>query len=223
MSQLDCSQCQDLWPSFDEGLLEGEELSRFKEHLEGCPECRAYGEAYRKAWELLGEWPSLELEPSPDYKVRFWRRVGQEESNQKIVRLQERLARLQCSLRAWPKRVAIAASFLLLSGLMIWGVFSTHWEQRSLPLAQPSGAALPPLATQVSVENETLPGETLVVEGDGPIVVARQGDYPALATPVVEEGFEDSIIYADYSRWDEMIMSQELLDQALNEACQEHP
>lgn len=82
---------------------------------------------------------------------------------------------------------------------------------------------MPPLATQVSVENETLPGETLVVEGDGPIVVARQGDYPALATPVVEEGFEDSIIYADYSRWDEMIMSQELLDQALNEACQEHP
>lgn len=56
----------------EEGLPANEEES-FRAHLETCPQCREEVEAYKKTWQLLGEWE--EVEPSPSFTADFWKAV----------------------------------------------------------------------------------------------------------------------------------------------------
>lgn len=108
---MDCRRYRESHPE------EGEEAQR---HLQICADCRSF----RRAWELLGEYPSLD--PGPDFvrKVR---------------------ARLAPSVRKWVLPLALAAGLLLVAGLAYLG-FSSAGSPEGL-------GALPPEEQRELAEN----------------------------------------------------------------------
>ncbi|HXE71975.1 MAG TPA: zf-HC2 domain-containing protein [Candidatus Nitrosotenuis sp.] len=126
-----CDQVRPLLAAYDEGDLAEAEAQRLERHLKACSACRQELSRMREAWHLLGQWP--DLEPSPDYRARFWRRVAQEESRR---------------LR-WPglllgRRLAWAALVLLMAGSFYLGAaWRGQGQQADAPLPREAAALLP--------------------------------------------------------------------------------
>lgn len=68
-----CKRIRKFLPDFIEGEA-GEGLKREIEgHLKGCPMCQKEKDLLAQTWLCLEKWPAVE--PSPDFKQKFWQRV----------------------------------------------------------------------------------------------------------------------------------------------------
>lgn len=71
---------KELLSEYLDKVLDSETASRVKNHLAICSECQSEENSLMASWALLG---SLEaIEPSPDFRVRFWERVRAEEEKE---------------------------------------------------------------------------------------------------------------------------------------------
>ncbi len=70
---MDCQEIKKLIPVYLDDELEATERQRVAAHLRACADCRAEARAIEKSWELLAE--IKEIEPDPNYRIRFWRSV----------------------------------------------------------------------------------------------------------------------------------------------------
>jgi anti-sigma factor RsiW len=86
----------ELLPAYLDNQLDAAAAGRVKSHVAMCPDCREEERMLAASWNLLG---SLEaIEPSPDFRARFWEKVRREE---------EKSSRL-----SWPRLVPAFAGFL---------------------------------------------------------------------------------------------------------------
>jgi anti-sigma factor RsiW len=87
-----------------DNALDAATASRVKTHLRTCPECRNEERLLAVSWSLLG---SLEpVQPSPDFRARFWEKVRAEEDKKR-------------SWLSWPRLVPAFAGIV---GVWLTGV-----------------------------------------------------------------------------------------------------
>lgn len=60
-----------------ENELGEKQKSKLKAHLDKCSSCNQELNLLKESWGLLGEWKPIN--PSPNFKARFWQRVAGEE------------------------------------------------------------------------------------------------------------------------------------------------
>ncbi|MBQ7501436.1 zf-HC2 domain-containing protein [bacterium] len=191
MSELNCDRCQDLLLDYDEGFLSADEAASVSSHLQGCEACSLYLKELKKNWEDLAEaFPAeTELEPAADYRLRFWKRVGQEEAEAEIVKLRGKAER-KGFFSGYRGLAAAAAAAFIFGGVCFWGVGGNLYN----------GAGSGPVASKPAAETSA---EAVSAQSEAP-----DGD----------DSFE-SYVYAEYNgEWDD-IMSQELLDSAFDDIC----
>lgn len=189
MSELNCDRCQDLLLDYDEGLLSADDAASVASHLQSCRSCSLYLQALKKSWDDLGQaFPDESaLEPAADYRLRFWKRVGQEEAETRIVELRGK-AEKKGFFSGYRGLSAAAAAAFILGGVCFWGVSGNPYNG-----ADSDTIAVRP-AAQASAE-----------------AVSAQS-----ASAEDDESLE-SFIYAGYDgEWDD-IMSQDLLDAAYDD------
>jgi anti-sigma factor RsiW len=67
----------DLLPAYLDHAMDGPAAARIKDHLNACAECRAEEQALAASWNALAA--LAPIEPSPDFRARFWARIRREE------------------------------------------------------------------------------------------------------------------------------------------------
>ncbi|MGD9013367.1 MAG: zf-HC2 domain-containing protein [Desulfobacterales bacterium] len=70
---MNCEEIKKLISGYLDDALEVADHQRVTEHLQACADCRAEARAIEKSWELLGT--IQDIEPDPNYRVRFWQSV----------------------------------------------------------------------------------------------------------------------------------------------------
>lgn len=76
---MNCASVSKLLPSFQDHELTLDESMEVEKHLSACSRCQEEEKDLRKTWELLQEFKSME--PSSDFRARFWERVRKEEES----------------------------------------------------------------------------------------------------------------------------------------------
>lgn len=211
----ECQECIDKLLEYEDGLLSKPDASKLKKHLEECSRCQQYQRSLSEVWNHLGEAFPQELEPAPDFKLRFWKKVGQESDKGKIIDLEARLKVKNKYLRYW-KVFTAAASLTVVGGAVLWSAFANN-------------VATSPNSVSLMVSTNTAAGvnSTLQRGSEQPIESGTEfsGDEPYYTDYVLADEFNNnanedlsnSVIYADYEP--DYIMSQELLDMAFDEAA----
>ena len=74
MARLDCEKIKDLLLDYDEGFLEEDNCQEIAAHLESCKDCADYYRELKDSWQTLAKVELPEIEPTPNYQERFWRR-----------------------------------------------------------------------------------------------------------------------------------------------------
>ncbi|MGM9998249.1 MAG: zf-HC2 domain-containing protein [Candidatus Bruticola sp.] len=218
MNRLDCQECTDKLLDYEDGLLSSADAAKVRTHLEECAECSRYQHALREGWKNLGLVFPQDIEPDPNFKIRFWKTVGQEANSVKLIDLQQELKKKNKRLRYWSSLAAVA-SFVLIGGAVLWNVAfnssnlspaeqsQANWRYSASVSSEVNGPAkLVPALYRVgsrSVSNEAEPYYTEYVVAD---------EFSADM-----QDSSDSFTYADYDQ--DYGMSQELLDMAFNEAA----
>lgn len=77
-----CKKTRKYLSSFIEGEIAEELRLDIEAHLRACPGCRKEKELLARSWTILETWPAVE--PSPDFKARFWQEVEALEHRRKI-------------------------------------------------------------------------------------------------------------------------------------------
>ncbi|MGM9992384.1 MAG: anti-sigma factor family protein [Candidatus Bruticola sp.] len=217
-SSSDCQYCADNLLDYEDGLLSDSDAVKIKAHLEECAECRCYQHALREGWKKLELAFPQELEPDPNFKIRFWKTVGQGTNTEKLINLQQELSKKSRRLRYWSGLAAVA-SFALVSGAVMWtvafnGSNSLSVEQRQADWTQ---------SVSASAEVNNLAQNYPVSYKTGSYANNIETE-PYYTEYVVADEFSadhydwnDSFTYTDYEQ--DFVMSQELLDMAFNEAA----
>lgn len=125
MGGINCETFEDKLMDYEDGLLSAEESAGIEEHLRSCGACQKYKEQWDRSWELLDKaYPeSAEIEPAPDFRSKFWRNVGREESKAEVIDLTSRLNSAARRMRIFKTGgLAMAASFVLISCAILWFV-----------------------------------------------------------------------------------------------------
>ena len=74
---MDCEKIRELLTAYQDGVLPANEAAEIKTHLLGCQGCQTEERLLKETWNMLNV---LEpIEPSPDFRARFWERVREEE------------------------------------------------------------------------------------------------------------------------------------------------
>ena len=209
----DCQECVNKLLEYEDGLLSDHDASKLKKHLEECSRCRQYQHSLDGVWTNLDKAFPQELEPAADFKLRFWKRVGQEADKDKIINLETALKLKNKRLNYW-KTFTAAASFVIVGGVMLWNVFASNGASDNM-----SGS----LSASVEVGRSSTVSRT-VAKNTG-TNSELSGDVPYYTDYVLADEFDNnanedlsrSVIYADYEP--DYIMSQELLDKAFDEAA----
>ena len=68
-----CKRIRKYLPGFIEGEIEANLKLDIERHLRACPDCRKEKELLARSWAILESWPAVE--PSPNFKARFWQEV----------------------------------------------------------------------------------------------------------------------------------------------------
>lgn len=189
MSELNCDRCQDLLLDYDEGFLSADDAASVASHLQSCRSCSLYLQALKKDWDDLGQaFPDESaLEPAADYRLRFWKRVGREEAEAKIVELRGK-AEKKGFFSGYRGLSAAAAAAFILGGVCFWGISGNPYNGAD------SGAIAVRPSAQASAEE----------------VSAQNGS-------AEDDDSLECFIYAGYEgEWDD-IMSQDLLDSAYDD------
>lgn len=75
---MNCKHAQLLLSAYQDKELSPVETSTLETHLKSCGACQSELQQVSRAWEMLGSLRTIE--PSGNFKARFWDRVRQEES-----------------------------------------------------------------------------------------------------------------------------------------------
>ena len=103
---MDCKAIQDLLPAYQDQELASGEMAAVRTHLSGCPTCASELRLFSQSWDMLG---TLEtIQPSPDFRTRFWERVRQEETRSDLW-----------DWIRWPRLVPALAGFI---GIWLVGI-----------------------------------------------------------------------------------------------------
>ena len=208
----DCQECVDKLLEYEDGLLSDHDASKLKKHLEECSRCRQYQHSLGEVWKNLDKAFPQELEPAADFKLRFWKRVGQETDKNKVISLEAALKSKNKRLNYW-KAFTAAASLAVVGGAVLWSAVSFSGVPGEVTggisnsgVAVNSSTISQPVVKSAAANNE--------FNGDAPYytdyVLADEFDNNA------SEDLSNSVVYADYEP--DYFMSQELLDKAFNEA-----
>ena len=110
--------------------LDANTESRVKIHLAGCPECQKEERLLTASWNLLA---SVEtVQPSPDFKVRFWERVRMEEEKEASCLSFPRLVPVMAGMvGVWVAGVGLG-SYLFLRSPQAQRTFNFSLKQNSL-------------------------------------------------------------------------------------------
>ncbi|MCR4336849.1 MAG: hypothetical protein NUV91_03490 [Candidatus Omnitrophica bacterium] len=73
---MNLEEFKSLIPDFLEGNLSSQDEERMQHFMIQSVEAQKEMDAYKKTWDMLGEWK--EIEPDPGYISRFWTRLAQE-------------------------------------------------------------------------------------------------------------------------------------------------
>ena len=122
---IECQECIDKLLEYEDGLLSKPDASKLKKHLKECSRCQQYQHSLSEVWNHLGEAFPQELEPAPDFKLRFWKKVGQESDKGKIIDLEARLKAKNKYLHYW-KVFTAAASLTVVGGAVLWSAFANN-------------------------------------------------------------------------------------------------
>ena len=110
---MDCHKIKEIIPNYLDQELSSDDHRLVEAHLRTCPACMAEARAVEESWEVLGELD--EIEPDPQYLVRFWRALdAQMPWYEKMLR-DVRTAFLQ---RRWVPVLAGAVVIVLVGGLV---------------------------------------------------------------------------------------------------------
>ncbi len=78
---MKCGEAQKFLSAYQDGRLSSEEAAQMKEHLSACLSCQSEERVLSEIWNTLSV---LEpIEPSHNFRARFWQRVREEEELQK--------------------------------------------------------------------------------------------------------------------------------------------
>lgn len=78
-----CKKIQKFLPAFMEGEVKEDLKREIEGHLKGCPMCQKEKELLARTWASLEGWPAIE--PSPDFKQKFWKKVEDLETHRKNI------------------------------------------------------------------------------------------------------------------------------------------
>ncbi|HBM97536.1 TPA: hypothetical protein DD394_08705 [bacterium UBP9_UBA11836] len=211
----ECQECVDKLLEYEDGLLSETDASKLKRHLEECSRCSQYQHSLSEVWNNLDKAFPQELEPSSDFKVRFWKKVGQEANKGKIISLETELKAKSKYLHYW-KTFTAAASLAVVGGAVLWSAFASN--------GAPGQTAANVVAnTSASVGRESVVHKHFAQSKDSGTELS--GDEPYYTDYIMADEFNsnanedlsNSVIYADYKP--DYVMSQELLDIAFDEAA----
>lgn len=113
MARLDCEKIKDLLLDYDEGFLEEDNCQEIAAHLESCKDCADYYRELKDSWQTLAKVELPEIEPTPNYQERFWRKTESEG-----IRVFPRKRNL------FPYIFALAASLACVFGLAVMYIFA---------------------------------------------------------------------------------------------------
>jgi len=74
---MNCASIQEDLSAYQDGELSLQQSREINVHLAGCSMCRNQLVRSREVWDALGTLP--EIEPSADFRARFWQKVRDEE------------------------------------------------------------------------------------------------------------------------------------------------
>lgn len=213
---VECQECIDKLLEYEDGLLSETDASKLKKHLEECSKCRQYQHSLSEVWKNLDKAFPQELEPAPDFKVSFWKKVGQEADRGKIIRLETELKTKSKYLRYW-KTFTAAASLAVVGGAVLWSAFAFNGT------SDQSAASFMAGTNATAEHNSVLQKSSAKSAESG---TEFSGDEPYYTDYVLADEFSsnanedlsNSVIYADYKP--DYVMSQELLDMAFDEATE---
>jgi hypothetical protein len=116
---MNCSAVKKLISPYLDGRLDVEEYEELQDHVSSCPACEKDVRAYRRSWEMLGQWG--DIQPEPGYVARFWTAV----SNQ-VPWYKKMLEVLRPGF--FPQRLSPA--FIAVMILIVTGIFSlrAYWQ-----------------------------------------------------------------------------------------------
>lgn len=152
---MNCKQVQEFLPAYMDAALEPEAAAGVRTHLSACTACRQEEKLLSLTWDALGALPAIE--PSPNFRARFWERVRREELKTK----------------SWwsvftPKQlVPVAAGFMVIwtvgmaGGLVLFESFSRSVEPSPTESAvQVFTSPLPPNSIEQIILQPKMTGES---------------------------------------------------------------
>ena len=77
---MKCESIREDLSAYHDGELSDRAAAVVEQHLSGCQGCREELGRIAKVWDLLGTLPVVQ--PSKDFKARFWEKVRREEERQ---------------------------------------------------------------------------------------------------------------------------------------------
>ena len=210
----ECQKCIDKLLDYEEGLLSESEASHLKKHLEECSWCRQYQHSWIEVWNNLDKAFPRELEPAPDFKIRFWKKVGQEADRGKAISLEAKLKAQSKYLGYWRAFTAVA-SLVVVGGTLLWSAFAFNFTSETPAASLVATADTSKRQDTIERLSAPLADSASELRSDEPYYT----DY-VLADEFgnnADEDLSNSVIYADYEP--DYIMSQGLLDMAFDEAA----
>jgi len=100
------------------GALSGVRAAEIVRHIADCGDCRRVVEAQREVWRTLDQFAAPEV--SPNFDVRLYARIAQEESAPSWKRWARRILQPAVPVAVWKPAVSLAAACAMLAvGLMV--------------------------------------------------------------------------------------------------------
>lgn len=113
---MNCKEIQDLLPGYGESALSDAQSKEVHSHLATCASCQKEDRLLSASWEMFG---TLEkIEPSPDFRARFWEKVRQEETKKSWFTFPTLVPAFAGFLGVWVLGVGIGAMLFLQTHLI---------------------------------------------------------------------------------------------------------
>lgn len=120
---MKCKDVQKLLSAYQDGRLTRDENIPLKDHLSWCPACQKEERALSDIWSMLTTLKPIE--PSPDFRARFWGKVHDEETLQKSPWKQ--------FIRQWREHFYIARPAFALASLVLVTLLGTLVALKLMP------------------------------------------------------------------------------------------
>ena len=124
---MNCNETAKLLSAHQDGSLTSGEETEMRAHLAVCATCQKEERLLSELWTTL---KVLEpIEPSPNFRARFWQKVREEEDIQESW--------LRRSIRSWHEIIRIARPAFALTSIVLAVVLGTFVALRIVPPSSP--------------------------------------------------------------------------------------